>query len=126
MKRYALAACLALPLFTAAGCNLTSTNATIKTIGQVAANSLPAACAVYAVAKGYFTNVAAVNSASNISIGTAANAIAAGICPPNPPPTDVISALADLNAAWVSLEAATTIPIVPPVPKPTPTPAASP
>ena len=119
MKRYAIAACLALPLL--AGCNSASTTATIKTIGQVAANSLPAACAIYAVAKGYFANVASVNSATNISIGTAANAIAAGICPPNPPPTNIAAALTDLNAAWVSLEAATTVPVMPPTPTPSPT-----
>ena len=81
-----------------------------------------AACAIYAVARGYFANVASVNSASNISIGTAANAIAAGICPPNPPPTNVTAALADLNAAWVALEAATTVPVVPPAPTPTASP----
>ena len=122
MKNALLGACALALAFSTSGCNLTSTTATIKTIGQVAANSLPAACAIYAVAAGYFKNVLAVNSANNISIGTAANAIAAGICPPNPPPTDVTAALADLNAAWVALEAATTVPVVPPAPTPTASP----
>ena len=96
MKKYALVLCATLPLL--GGCN-----STVLTIGQVAANSLPAACAIYAVAKGYFANVLAANSSNNISIGNAANAIAAGICPPNPPPTNIRK-----PAAWWGCSKAST------------------
>lgn len=117
MKKYALAICAALPLLGA--CTPTSTSSTVKTIGEVAGNSLPVACTVWAVAKGYFTNVLSVNSASNITIGNAAIATFNSICPPNPPPTDIATALTDLNTAWVALEAATTVPVVKPTPAPT-------
>jgi hypothetical protein len=123
MKRYAIAACLALPLL-AGGCNFGSTSATVQTIEQVAqkvlgSGALPLACQIFAQAELYFNAKKAVNSANNISVGTAAAAIATGICPPNPPPTNLSAALTDLNAAWVALQAATTVPATPPTPTPT-------
>lgn len=123
MKKYALAACLALPLL--GGCNSASTNATIQTIEQVAKTvlggaTLPLACQIFAQAELYFNAKAPVNSSSNITIGKAAIALETGICPPNPPPTNLAAALTDLNAAWVALQAATTVPKVPPTPTASP------
>lgn len=90
---------------------LASCSPTILTIGQVASGSLPAACEIYSVASGYFSNVKAVNSASNINIGTLANAGAQAICAdPAATAADIAADLAKLNTLWVSLQAATTIP----------------
>lgn len=114
MKRYAFAACLA-SLLIVGGCNSASTGATTQTIGQVAQTvlggaTLPFACQIFAQAEKYFNEVKPANSTNNISIGQIAIATATGICPPNPPPTSVTAALTDLNAAWVALQAATTVP----------------
>lgn len=120
MKKYALLACFALPL---GGCNSATTSATIATIEQVATTvigngGLAAACTIFAQAETYFNEVAPQNSTNNITLGKIAIATATGICPPNPAPTSVTAALTDLNAAWVALEAATTVPVTP---TPTPT-----
>lgn len=118
MKKYALALCAALPLL--GGCNLTSTSATIKTIGDVAGGSLPVACTIWGVAKGYFTNVLAVNSSSNITLGNAAIAGFNAICAnPATSAAEIAADLAQLNTLWVSIQAATTVPKVPPTATPT-------
>lgn len=109
------AGALAFAVLPIAGCS-----PTILTIGQVASGSLPAACEIYTVASGYFSNVMAVNSASNINLGTLANSAAQQICA-NPVTTaaDIVAALAKLNTLWVTIQAATTTPVVAPTPTPT-------
>ena len=117
MKKYAFAVCLALPLLSG-GCTPTTT---IKTIGEVASGSLPVACQIYTVAEGYFGNVTAVNSASNINLGTLANTTAQAICAnPATSAADITAALAKLNTLWVTIQAATTVPAVPPTPTASP------
>jgi hypothetical protein len=109
MRKYlAIAACL--PLLT--GCNSTTAIQTIEQVAKTVLGSgtLPLACQIFQQAETYFNAVKPKNSAGNISIGQIAIATATGICPPNPPPTSVTAALTDLNAAWIALQAATTVP----------------
>lgn len=94
-----------------AACNTLTAGNAAKTIGEVANFSLPLACDTFAVAQGYFKDKLTINSAKNISAGNVAIASVEGICAnPNKPPTTIANALADLNAAWVKLQAATTVP----------------
>ena len=119
MKKYGLILCavLMMPL---GGCNPFSTTA-IKTISDVAGGSLPVACTIWGVAKGYFTNVLSINSASNLSLGNTAIAGFNAICA-NPATTaaQIAADLAQLNTLWVTIQAATTVPTISPTPTPTP------
>lgn len=116
MKRYALAACVSLPLL-AGGCNNSTTTAINNTLATLAKNDIPTACAIVAVAEGYFNELESKLSAAEIAdeakAASAVNAICAN------PPTNITSAFASLLAAWTSIQADTTVPVAP-ISTPTP------
>lgn len=66
------------------------------------------ACAVVAVAEGYYANVANLVDATEQAAASAAEAAVAAIC--NNPPTNLTQAFVDLNNLWQVIEASTTVP----------------
>ena len=120
MKRYALAACLALPLL--AGCNNSTTTSINNTLATLAKNDIPAACAIVAVAEGYFSELEGKLSATEIADEQKAALAVKAIC--DNPPTNLTAAFGTLLAAWTAIQNDTQIPA--PNPTPTPTPTASP
>jgi hypothetical protein len=108
MKKYALAACLALPLL--AGCQpVTAINNTLATLAK---NDIPTACAIVDKAESYFAMIVGTPTAAVATAEAEGKAICAN------PPTDIASAFATLLQVWTVVQAAT----VTPKPTPTPTP----
>lgn len=105
MKRYALALCLALPLL--AGCNNSTTTAINNTLATLAKNDIPTACAVVAVAEGYFNELESKLSAAEIADEAKAALAVSAVC--KNPPADIASAFASLLAAWTAIQADTTV-----------------
>ena len=99
-----IAVALALSL---AGCQTIAAglDAANKTLGQVAGNSLPAACTIVSVAQGYFEVLRPRISAANQRHYAGASAVADRICADRP--DNVVSALVTLGRAWTDIQAAT-------------------
>lgn len=112
MKKYALVLSLALPLL--GGCNNSTTSAINNTLATLAKNDVPTACAIVAVAEGYFNELEGKLSAGEIADEAKAAAAVNAVC--KNPPADIASAFASLLAAWTAIQADTTVP----TPSPTP------
>lgn len=111
MKRYALAACLALPLL-AGGCNnsaVTSTNNVLANLaGGTNATAFQAGCSIVVVAEVYFDHVATQVTPAEALAVAAAKAAVASLC--KNPPTNRTIAFNDLLSAWNVIQAGTTVP----------------
>ena len=119
MKNALLGACALALAFSTSGCNSTTTSIN-NTLATLAKNDIPAACAIVAVAEGYFSELEGKLSAAEIADEQKAARAVKAIC--DNPPTNLTAAFGTLLAAWTSIQADTTVP----VPIPTPTPTASP
>ena len=117
MKRYALAACLTLPLL--AGCNNSAVNTVNNDLANLAKNDIPTACTIILVAESYFTILEGKLSAAEIADEQKAARAVKVIC--DNPPTDLTAAFASLLAAWTAIQNDTQIPAPNPTPTPTPT-----
>jgi hypothetical protein len=74
-------------------------------LARLSKGSLPAACAIVAVAQGYFETLAPKISATNHARYAAASALAGRVCADRP--ADTASALVTLAGAWADIQAAT-------------------
>ena len=79
-----------------------------KTIQQVAANDVPTACATIYVAEGYYNNVKPAIPAKTQAIVASAEKVVAADCAN--PPTNLSQLWADLETAWTTILAGTTVP----------------
>jgi|ERR1700719_3187705 len=116
MKKYALTACLILPML-GGGCNNSTTTAINNTLATLAKNDIPAACTIVAVAEGYFSELETKLSAAEISDEQKAALAVKAIC--DNPPTNITAAFGTLLTAWTAIQADTTIPVTTPTPTPT-------
>jgi hypothetical protein len=91
-----------------AACNGAAINTVNATLAQVANNDLPAACGIVTVAEGYFANVKGQVSGLALTREAQAAAVANAICAN--PPSNITQALVDMGAAWIAIQAATTVP----------------
>jgi hypothetical protein len=92
-------------LSTAVGNEISGAN---KTIQQVANSDVPTACAAIYVAEGYYTNVKPAIPAKTQAIVASAEKVVAADCAN--PPTNLSQLWADLETAWTTIQAGTTVP----------------
>ena len=92
-------------LSTAVGNEISGAN---KTIQQVAANDVPTACAAIYVAEGYYNNVKPAIPAKTQAIVASAEKVVAADCAN--PPANLSQLWADLETAWTTIQAGTTVP----------------
>ena len=116
MKRIARPALVAALSLSLAGCNYASfmngvnadVTATNTTLANLAANDMPTACGIVAVAEGYFHQLDNRVSAANIAIEARAEASVKVLCD-NPPSNiaQVGAAIAKLANLWIAIQNAT-------------------
>jgi hypothetical protein len=94
-----------------AGCQSTSGVTTVNnTLASLAANDIPTACGIVAVAEGYFAQVKATGKLSAAEIADEAKAASAIAVVCNNPPTSIAAAFGTLLNAWLAVQADTTVP----------------
>ena len=79
-----------------------------NTLANLAANDIPKACGIIAVAEGYYANVATWVPVAQPTQERPAAAAVKVIC--DKPPTNIFQAFASLYNSWVAIQAATTVP----------------
>lgn len=92
-------------LSTAVGNEISGAN---KTIQQVASSDVPTACSTILVAESYYNNVKPAVPVKTQAIVASAEKVVATDCAN--PPTNLSQLWADLETAWTTIQAGTTVP----------------